>query len=258
MFFWVMEMGPNERDLVHNNLHAWTLATAFEGVYARIGQNLRTSKKLPRLVNYGMHGQAINCGECAICLEEFQANELCQVFPMCKHIFHSDCINHCSSDSLAAPSPPRRRYSPSPLLCLCFSLSRPPRICLLCCHHYQPKIKEDEAQKKIRKNVEDELVRALRVEREGPMSTSLSQRCLRAPVLPFRQRWQPDFPARTRMVTTKPVWRMPLLEEENTEESNKNDENQWFWIKSDLQTPAAVKPLSIPEPSLRFYGFNRF
>lgn len=103
MFFWVMEMGPNEHNLVHNNLHAWTLATAFEGVYARIGQNLRTSKKLPRLVNYGMHGQAINCGECAICLEEFQANELCQVFPMCKHIFHSDCINHWFQKKLNCP-----------------------------------------------------------------------------------------------------------------------------------------------------------
>ena len=83
MFFWVMEIGPNEHDLEEgNNFHGWTL---------------------PPLVNYGMHGGAISCGECAICLEEFQPNELCQVFPVCKHIFHSDCINHWLQRKLNCP-----------------------------------------------------------------------------------------------------------------------------------------------------------
>ncbi|CAJ1957179.1 unnamed protein product [Sphenostylis stenocarpa] len=71
LFFWVLEMRPNEHDLeegithlanygepsnqftifhAHTNLHAWTLATAFEGVFdAKRGQNLRASKKLPPL-----------------------------------------------------------------------------------------------------------------------------------------------------------------------------------------------------------------
>ncbi|KAK7335184.1 hypothetical protein VNO80_26960 [Phaseolus coccineus] len=126
MFFWVMEMESNEHDLeqgsthlgnygepsqhvtifhalVHTNLHAGTLVTAFERVHSKIGQNLRASKKLPPLVNYGMHGKARSCGECAICLEEFRVNQLCQVFPVCKHIFHSDCIDHWLQKKLNCP-----------------------------------------------------------------------------------------------------------------------------------------------------------
>jgi len=122
MFFWLMEMGSNEHDLeegstplepshhvtifhalMHSNLHAWTLVAASEGVHSKIGENLRASKKLPSLVNYGMHDKARSCGECAICLEEFQVNQLCQVFPVCKHIFHSDCIDHWLQKKLNCP-----------------------------------------------------------------------------------------------------------------------------------------------------------
>ena len=72
LFFWLMEMRPIEHDieegithlanygdsvpshhvtifhaLVHSNLHAWTLVTAFEGVfYEKRGQRLRASKQM--------------------------------------------------------------------------------------------------------------------------------------------------------------------------------------------------------------------
>lgn len=130
LFFWLMEMRPIEHDieegithlanygdsvpshhvtifhaLVHSNLHAWTLVTAFEGVfYEKRGQRLRASKKLPPLVNYGKHGVTRSCGEeCAICMEEFKVSQLCQVFPECKHIFHSDCIDHWLQKKLTCP-----------------------------------------------------------------------------------------------------------------------------------------------------------
>ncbi|TKY49101.1 RING-H2 finger protein ATL19 [Spatholobus suberectus] len=104
LFYWVIEMRPNERDLeegiahlanygasepshqvtifhalVHSNLQAWTFVTAFEGIFdEKRGQKLRASKKLPPLVNYGMHGVTRSCDDCAICLEEFQVKDMMQ------------------------------------------------------------------------------------------------------------------------------------------------------------------------------------
>ncbi|KAE9585197.1 hypothetical protein Lal_00017989 [Lupinus albus] len=91
--------------LVHTNLQAWTMVASFEGVFdEKRGQMLRASKKLPPLVNYGNHHNPIrSCGECAICLENFEAGQFCQVFPMCKHIFHSDCIDNWLQKKLTCP-----------------------------------------------------------------------------------------------------------------------------------------------------------
>ncbi|KAK9164118.1 hypothetical protein Syun_005020 [Stephania yunnanensis] len=36
---------------------------------------------------------AVNIVECAICLEEFIAGELCRVLEPCNHMFHPECIN---------------------------------------------------------------------------------------------------------------------------------------------------------------------
>ncbi|XP_027342935.1 putative RING-H2 finger protein ATL19 [Abrus precatorius] len=128
LFYWLMERRPNEHDLeegnthlaygasdpshqvtifhalVHSNLQAWTLVTAFEGMFdEKRGQMLRTFKKLPPLVNYGRHHMIRNCGECAICLEDFQVGQCCQVFPVCNHFFHSDCIDHWLQKKLTCP-----------------------------------------------------------------------------------------------------------------------------------------------------------
>lgn len=117
LFYWLMEMRSNElydleggtqlayhgdsgrvtvfHALVLNNLRAWTMVDAFhEGDFdEKRGQKLRALKKLPPLVNFGRHDVVRSCNECAICLEDFQVGQFCQVFPMCKHIFHSDCID---------------------------------------------------------------------------------------------------------------------------------------------------------------------
>ncbi|MED6135315.1 hypothetical protein PIB30_045362 [Stylosanthes scabra] len=47
------------------------------------GPKLRASKKLPALVSYETHGAIKGCchNECAICLEDFEEGQHCQVFP---------------------------------------------------------------------------------------------------------------------------------------------------------------------------------
>ncbi|KHN24809.1 putative RING-H2 finger protein ATL19 [Glycine soja] len=128
LFFWLLEMRPIEHDIEEGNtnthlanygetepshhftifhalVHPWALVAAFEGAFnEKRGQRLRASKKLPPLVNYGKHGVTRSCGEeCAICMEEFKVSQLCQVFPECKHIFHSDCIDHWLQKKLTCP-----------------------------------------------------------------------------------------------------------------------------------------------------------
>lgn len=128
LFYWFMEMRPNINELhdleqgiqlaydgdnslgssqrvtifhalVLSNLQAWTMVASLEegsDYDEKRGQRLRASKKLPPLVNYGNNGCDLkrSCSdECAICLEDFQDGQFCQVFPICKHIFHSNCID---------------------------------------------------------------------------------------------------------------------------------------------------------------------
>jgi hypothetical protein len=143
LFYWLMEIRPtmmNEHDieqaydddddddhdhhhervtifhtLLFTNLQAWTMvATIEEDDYdERRGQKLRACKRLPPLMKYDdddddeivMHEHELrrSCNGCVICLEDFQKGQLCQVFPVCKHIFHSDCIDHWLQKKLTCP-----------------------------------------------------------------------------------------------------------------------------------------------------------
>lgn len=61
------------------------------------GPRLRALKKLPPLVNYRSHDEiqsSSKCTSCAICLEDFAQGDSCQVFSMCNHMFHANCIDH--------------------------------------------------------------------------------------------------------------------------------------------------------------------
>lgn len=146
LFYWFMEPRPNnnEHDLeeggydnddddgdddtqsnrvtifnafVLGNLQAWTMVTAFEeggDFNGKRGQKLRALKKLPPLVNYGKHDELMisrSCNECAICLEDFQVGQFCQVFPVCNHIFHSDCIDHWLQKKSTCPICRSRIYT---------------------------------------------------------------------------------------------------------------------------------------------------
>ncbi|KAL5572967.1 hypothetical protein UlMin_022564 [Ulmus minor] len=83
--------------LVHYNVQMLHMFERFvRDVDERRGQRLRASNKLPPLVKYGSHERrGLRCGgeECAICLEDFEEGEWCQVFPVCNHIFHTNCID---------------------------------------------------------------------------------------------------------------------------------------------------------------------
>lgn len=102
--------------IVFSNLQAWTMLAGIEEEQEqednyydeKRGPKLRASKKLPPLINYegiGKHDHELrrSCDECAICLEDFQVGQLCQVFPVCGHIFHSECIDHWLERKLTCP-----------------------------------------------------------------------------------------------------------------------------------------------------------
>ncbi|MBA0606519.1 hypothetical protein Godav_018971 [Gossypium davidsonii] len=41
--------------------------------------------------------------ECVICLEDFEDDELCRVFPVCEHVFHFSCIDNWLRKHLTCP-----------------------------------------------------------------------------------------------------------------------------------------------------------
>ncbi|KAK8986374.1 hypothetical protein V6N11_009934 [Hibiscus sabdariffa] len=45
----------------------------------------------------------LNCSECPICLEEYRVGECCRRFPVCKHTFHSSCIDHWLQNHVTCP-----------------------------------------------------------------------------------------------------------------------------------------------------------
>lgn len=59
--------------------------------------------KLPPPIAYGSHEIEMNCKDCVICMEDFETDQLCQVFPSCNHTFHSKCMNTWLKKSLTCP-----------------------------------------------------------------------------------------------------------------------------------------------------------
>ncbi|GMI63655.1 Arabidopsis Toxicos en Levadura 19 [Hibiscus trionum] len=45
----------------------------------------------------------LNSGECSICLDEYVVGESCRRFPVCKHMFHSSCIDHWLQNHITCP-----------------------------------------------------------------------------------------------------------------------------------------------------------
>ncbi|KAI4322933.1 hypothetical protein L6164_022581 [Bauhinia variegata] len=93
------------RYLMENSLHAWRIVGGLEREFeVKRGQRLRGSKKLPPLVSYGSHEEVgRSSDDCAICLEDFRVGEFCQVFPECRHIFHSNCLDFWLQLNLTCP-----------------------------------------------------------------------------------------------------------------------------------------------------------
>lgn len=84
----------------HNVVQVVTMLERFVlDIDERRGQRLRALNRLPPLISYGSYERRSSSGrrgndECVICLEDFEEGESCQVFPICNHIFHTNCIDH--------------------------------------------------------------------------------------------------------------------------------------------------------------------
>ncbi|KAK8706196.1 hypothetical protein V6N13_049771 [Hibiscus sabdariffa] len=46
---------------------------------------------------------ATTLDECVICLEGFEDDEMCRVFPVCNHVFHSGCLDSWLRNHLTCP-----------------------------------------------------------------------------------------------------------------------------------------------------------
>lgn len=60
-------------------------------------------EKMATPVRYGSFEPLVKCIDCAICLEDFDIGELCQIFPVCNHIFHYSCIQHWLKKNMTCP-----------------------------------------------------------------------------------------------------------------------------------------------------------
>lgn len=60
-------------------------------------------EKVAEPVSYGSSEAVAKCIDCAICLEDFENGELCQIFPVCNHIFHYSCIQHWLKKNMTCP-----------------------------------------------------------------------------------------------------------------------------------------------------------
>lgn len=54
-------------------------------------------------VSYGSSEGTAKFVDCAICLEDFEKGELCQIFPVCNHIFHYCCIQRWLKKNMTCP-----------------------------------------------------------------------------------------------------------------------------------------------------------
>ncbi|KAK0599183.1 hypothetical protein LWI29_003038 [Acer saccharum] len=57
----------------------------------------------PPIVFVGSKETFSSCGDCSICLDEYEDGELCRVIPVCNHMFHLKCIGHWLKDHLTCP-----------------------------------------------------------------------------------------------------------------------------------------------------------
>ncbi|KAM7279004.1 hypothetical protein ACFE04_006138 [Oxalis oulophora] len=95
-------------DLNYLNDHPWIMEiveiSLQEFLEDRREQRIRVlEEKLPLVEYKEVEGQENNCNECTICLEVFQEHEPCRRFPVCNHIFHSNCICSWLEENLTCP-----------------------------------------------------------------------------------------------------------------------------------------------------------
>ncbi|KAI8548805.1 hypothetical protein RHMOL_Rhmol07G0303100 [Rhododendron molle] len=65
--------------------------------------SLPSSVEVLPLISFPNGQLAKSLSICAICLEHFQPEERCRVFPACKHMFHAQCIDLWLAKRLTCP-----------------------------------------------------------------------------------------------------------------------------------------------------------
>ncbi|KAE8681081.1 Detected protein of unknown function [Hibiscus syriacus] len=60
-------------------------------------------EKLLPPTDYGVDKHPMESEDCPICLDEYVVGEPCRVFPDCKHMFHSRCIDHWLRNHVTCP-----------------------------------------------------------------------------------------------------------------------------------------------------------
>ncbi|KAG8638002.1 putative RING-H2 finger protein ATL19 [Manihot esculenta] len=66
-------------------------------------QREQTIRNLPPPLDYDTYKTTTSITECAICLDEFGSGDLCRLLPLCKHIYHFECINQWLLEELTCP-----------------------------------------------------------------------------------------------------------------------------------------------------------
>lgn len=52
---------------------------------------------------YGAEEMNLKYDDCAICLEDYIEGDLCRIFPVCNHMFHSNCLDAWLEKNLTCP-----------------------------------------------------------------------------------------------------------------------------------------------------------
>ncbi|XVF78423.1 hypothetical protein PTKIN_Ptkin14bG0131400 [Pterospermum kingtungense] len=87
---------------VQNNLQLLEILDMFMALLEdRQGLSSEDLEKVLPLVHYKSLGKTSD--ECVICLDDLEDDELCRVFPVCKHVFHFSCIDNWLKNHITCP-----------------------------------------------------------------------------------------------------------------------------------------------------------
>ncbi|KAK8622732.1 hypothetical protein V6N13_117635 [Hibiscus sabdariffa] len=91
--------------MTHNILRVLEIFNRFMAYFSErqdLGLRPEFLEQVSPCVSYKNMGET-TLGECVICLEGFEDDEMCRVFPVCNHVFHSDCLDSWMRNHLTCP-----------------------------------------------------------------------------------------------------------------------------------------------------------
>ncbi|KAK8622733.1 hypothetical protein V6N13_117636 [Hibiscus sabdariffa] len=88
-----------------NNVWVWEIFNGFMAHLAErryMGLSSEFLEQVSPCVSYKSLEET-TLDECVICLESFEQDEMCRVFPACNHVFHSECLDRWMKSHLTCP-----------------------------------------------------------------------------------------------------------------------------------------------------------